>query len=139
MQRMTRKEAWAYLEHPLANEEEATPGRMACIDTATGLLVAGQTSTTLVPIGYFTETLTGDGTTPVRVRFFRERWLHRWDNHDTDPVEASAIGKRCYVVDGSTVAATDGTETRSVAGRVFARTDAYVLTEMADAPTGLAA
>jgi hypothetical protein len=139
MERMTRNEAWSYFEHTLTSAVVAEKGKMACIDTATGLVTKGGTSTTLLPVGYFEESKTGDGTAKVRVRFFRERRLHRWDNSGTDAVAAADIGNLCYVEDDTTVAATDGTSTLSPAGRVFAVTTDHVLVEMADSPTGATA
>lgn len=139
MERMTREENWSYAELVLADSEVAEKGKMACLDTASGEVVIGQASTTIIPIGYFEENKTGDGTLKVRVRFFREKKLHRWDNSDSDAVDAADIGSLCYVEDDTTVAATDGASSLSVAGRVWAVTTSWVLVEMAESPTGLAA
>lgn len=40
-------------------------------------------------------------------------------NSSTDPVGAAQIGQNCFIVDDQTVAATNGSNTRSVAGEVF--------------------
>lgn len=121
MRRMTRTESWSYFEHTLANTEVAEEGHMACLDTATALIVAGQPSTTLRPIGYFDEDLTGDGAKQVRVLLFRELQLHWWDN-DVAPndVQAADIGNDAFILDSRTVSASDGTATRSTAGTVWA-------------------
>jgi hypothetical protein len=116
--RMTRNEAWAYFEHPLTAAQVAERGKLACLDTSTGLLVLGAVSATLRPIGYFDEDATGDGTTNVRVRLFREIRIHWWDNDGATAVVAADIGSLCYILDDTTVSG-DPTA-RSAAGRVWA-------------------
>lgn len=137
MERMKRIESWSYAELVLANTEEADKGKLACLDTSSGEVVAGQEATGLLPIGYFTENKTGDGSATVRVQFFREKWIHRFDNSGTDAVAAADVGKLVYVEDDTTVSATDNTGARSAAGRAWKRTDSHVWVEMADSPTGL--
>ena len=116
--RMTRNETWKYFEHPLTNAVAVERGEMAVIDTATGLLTKGSTSTTQRPIGYFEADTTGDGVTNVRVRLFDEIRIHYWDN-DTGgtPVVAAGIGGVCYILDDRTV--TGASAGASVAGRVW--------------------
>lgn len=117
--RMTRNEAWSYFEGPLTNAEAVERGEMACIDTSTGLLVAGQVSVSLRPIGYFDEDATGDGTTNVRVRLFDEIRVHWFDNDSGGtPVVATDLGNICAILDARTVSG-DLTG-RSAAGRVWA-------------------
>jgi len=108
----------AALEHPLTTAAVAERGKMACLDTSTGYLALGATSTTLRPIGYFDEDATGDETTNVRVRLFDEIRVHWWAN-DTGgtPVVAADVGSLCYVLDDSTV--TGDATGASSAGRVW--------------------
>jgi hypothetical protein len=89
----------------------------AFIDTSTGLATVGGTSTTLLPIGLFTEALVGDGTTKTLVDLYEEITLEWFDNDATSPVAANDIGSECYVKDTVTVSM-DGTG-RSRAGRVW--------------------
>lgn len=119
-ERTTRSSDWSYAEFVLANAEVAEKGHMACIDTASGEVKPGQESTTLVPVGYFEENLVGDGSKKVRVRLFKEKRLHWWEN-DTNPddVVAADIMKVCYIKDSKTVSASDAAGTRSVAGIVW--------------------
>ena len=117
-ERTTRNEAWGYFEHPLTAAQVAEKGKLACIDTASGLLAIGAVATTLRPIGYFEESVTGDGTTKVRVRLFDEIRVHWFDNDGATAVVAADVGGLCYILDDTTVSG-DGTG-RSVAGRVWA-------------------
>lgn len=117
--RMIREEAWSYKEFVLGNAEVAEDGHMACFDTSTGDVVAGKASTTLIPFGWFAESMTGDGTKKINIRLFSEVDLAWWDNADApNAVEAADIGSSCYVLDSHTVTA-DATG-HSIAGRVLA-------------------
>ncbi len=129
-ERMTRREAWSYIERILANGAVAEKGHIACVELATGELTPGATDTTLRPIGVFEQSMTGDGVKKVRVRLFREVWLDRFDNSGTDAIVDADFGELCYIQDSKTVAKTSGTNTRSVAGRIWAVTSAGVLVEM---------
>lgn len=116
--RMTRNEAWEYVEIPLTNTDVVERGEMAVLDTGTGLVTLGAVSTTLRPIGYFDEDRTGDGTTDVRVRLFQEIRIHWWENDSGTAVVAADVGSLCFILDERTVSG-DGTA-RSAAGRVWA-------------------
>lgn len=129
-ERMTRREAWSYIERVLASGKVAEKGHIACVELATGEITPAATDTTLRPIGVFDQNLTGDGTATVRVRLFREIWLDRYDNSAADPIADADFGELCYLEDSETVALTSGTNTRSVAGRIWGVTSAGVLVEM---------
>jgi hypothetical protein len=45
--------------------------------------------------------------------------FHFANSADTDEITTADIGSNCYIVDDQTVAKTDGTGTRSIAGEVF--------------------
>lgn len=137
-ERATRESDWGYYEGVLANAEVAVKGELACIDTATGNIVAGQTSTTLLPIGFFTASLTGDGTTKTQIRLFREMRLYWWDNDPGGtPVVAANVGSECYIKDSKSVSGSSAGSTRSKAGRVWAVSSTNgVLVEGGPAVTG---
>lgn len=119
-ERMVIEAHWGYIALPLASAEVAEKGKLACIDTANnGIIIAGATATGLVPLGIFQENLTGDGTTTVQIKLFREIQAIWWDN-DTGgtPVVAADRGGLCYILDDSTVSG-DNTG-RSTAGMVLA-------------------
>jgi len=56
----------------------------------------------------------GDKTVDVRKGIFRYE-----NSSGADQITRADIGNDCYIVDDQTVAKTDGTGTRSVAGKVF--------------------
>ena len=121
---MTRNEAWGYFEHPLTNAQTGEKGEMVCINTATGLLfMAAAGTATLRPIGYLENgegTTTGDGTTKVRVRLFKEIRVHWFDNDaGGTPVVAADVGGLCYMLNATTVTADDDSAGNAPAGRVW--------------------
>ncbi|MFC6444572.1 hypothetical protein [Shinella zoogloeoides] len=84
-----------------------------------GLAVPGKTATNLTAVGFALKTVknTGaDGSVTVPCK----RGTFRLFNQGADAVTAGDISKDCFVVDDQTVAKTNGTNTRSVAGKVIA-------------------
>ena len=123
--------------------EQVYQGGIACFDTSTGKVTKAKASTTLHPIGLYVEDqLAADGDL-VLVRLFEEVHAIWRANDGTDTVVAGDVGGLCYLVDDQTVANADATNTRSVAGRVWAIDSAKgVLVEFRDtgaarAETGL--
>lgn len=118
MERMFEEEQGGYWSFPLANNELAEKGKLACIDTANGgLIVRGKTATGLVSIGHFRETFTGDGTRKVQVKLHREIQASWWDNDPDGLLDAGDRGSKCWIKDAETVS---GVSTgRSVAGMVL--------------------
>lgn len=127
--------AWTYHDFVLTNLVLAEQGKLACLDTSTGKVTKGGVSTTLIPIGWFAETLTGDGTKKISVRLFREVCAAWWDNGGGTPAVATDVGSECYINDDTTVTMTSAG--RSKAGRILA-VDASkgVLVESGFAVTG---
>jgi hypothetical protein len=100
--------------------EQVYQGGRAFIDTSTGLVAKGFASTTLIPIGVFTENQNTSSGQTVHVTLDREvtaRWYA--NSTSTDAIAAAQIGSDVYVVDDQTVAKTSASSTRSVAGRVW--------------------
>ncbi|MBF0249957.1 MAG: hypothetical protein HQL35_04925 [Alphaproteobacteria bacterium] len=94
-------------------------GGLACRN-ATGYATPGATATTLKAIGRFEETVDNsagaDGAVTVKVK----KGVFRFANSAAgDAIAAADIGNDCYIVDDETVAKTDGTGTRSIAGKIF--------------------
>jgi hypothetical protein len=110
---------WGYYPFVLKSGEVAEKGHMACLDTTqSGKVVKGAASTTLIPIGIFQESFTGDGTKKISVKLFQEIKAFWWDNDASSPLAASDIGGWAYIKDSHTVSADD--TSRSVAGLVLA-------------------
>lgn len=93
-------------------------GALVALD-ANGYATPGATATTLKGLGRAEEQVDNssgsNGDVAVNVR----KGIFRFANEATDQVTAADIGNNCYIVDDQTVAKTDGTGTRSVAGKVF--------------------
>ena len=119
MERMFEEEQGGYWAFPLANNEVAEKGKLACIDTANGgVIVKGKTVTGLISIGWFQESFTGDGTKKIQIKLHRELQASWWDNDDAPNALAAADrGALCYIKTDEQVSklATG----RSVAGMVL--------------------
>lgn len=93
-------------------------GALVALD-ASGYATPGAVATTLKGLGRAEEmadnTTGANGAKVVSVA----KGVFRFANHGTDTVTAAHIGSSCYIVDDETVASTNGTGTRSVAGTVF--------------------
>lgn len=100
--------------------EQVYQGGRACVDTSTGLVAKAFISTTLIPIGVFTESQSTPASGTVHVTLDREVTA-RWYANSTagDLIVAADMLKDVYIVDDQTVAKTSNSSTRSVAGRVW--------------------
>lgn len=86
---------------------------------AAGLGTPGATATTLKPLGRIKERVVTNATDAVNVRF--ERGVFRYANSTAgDLITAADIGSSAWMVDDQTVAKTNGSNTRSVAGIIRA-------------------
>lgn len=105
---------------PLAANAKVFQGGIVAISTATGYGTKGATSTTLRGLGSAEATVdnTGgaDGAVSVNVR--TGVWLYG-NSASTDQITRADIGNSCYMVDDQTVAKTNGSGTRSVAGTIY--------------------
>ncbi len=84
-----------------------------------GRATPGATSVGLLGVGRIKATVDNSAGLDDAVDVPIERGIFRFANESTDPITAADIGNSCYIVDDQTVARTDGTATRSVAGKVF--------------------
>ncbi|MDO8776602.1 MAG: hypothetical protein Q7K57_49390 [Burkholderiaceae bacterium] len=88
--------------------------------TAAGFAQGGAVATTLKAVGVFDCTVdntggaNGDLKAPVR----NDGWFRFSNSTAGDLITVADIGNNCYVLDNQTVAKTDGTATRSIAGKV---------------------
>ncbi|MDN3524349.1 hypothetical protein QWY79_03610 [Halomonas sabkhae] len=103
--------------HPVAAGVHCHAGTVAVMN-ASGFAEPATTATGLVALGAFTfeldNTAGGDGERLAEI----ERGCFRLANDESDPIAQTQIGSPCYLVDDQTVAATDGSGTRSAAGFV---------------------
>jgi hypothetical protein len=96
----------------------AEKGNVACIDSVDGACVPASAIATLTPIGYFEESLTGDGTKKVKIKLFSEILVQFLPNASSGTaVVAADMLKSCYLNADSSVTTT--TTGRSVAGKVW--------------------
>ena len=102
----------------LHSGDTAEQGKAAGLDTATGDVRPMGSSATQIFVGFFAETLVGDGTLKVRVSVPNEVQAE-WLKNDTAPndVAITDIGSECYAKDSQTVSMLD--TSRSKAGRVL--------------------
>lgn len=84
--------------------------------TAAGYAAPGSVATTLKAVGRATETVDNTAGASAAVQVPVEAGVFRWANHGTHTATIANITGNAYVVDDETVANTDGTSTRSVAG-----------------------
>lgn len=118
-ERMVIEANWGYIPLVLKSGEVAEKGHLACLDTTqSGKVVKGATSATLIPIGIFQESFTGDGGKKISIKLFQEIKAFWWDNDSGTAVVAADIGTWAYIKDSHTVSGDD--TGRSVAGLVLA-------------------
>jgi hypothetical protein len=100
--------------------EQVYQGGRACVDTSTGLVAKAFISTTLIPIGVFTENQLTTSGQNVHITLDREV-VARWyaNSASADLITTADLMKDVYIVDDQTVAKTSNSSTRSVAGRVW--------------------
>lgn len=103
---------------PVAANTTVFQGGLTCVNAA-GYAVPGAVATTLKAFGRAEETVTNGataGAATVRI----SAGIFRWKNSSAgDAIALSDVGATCYIVDDETVAKTDGTGTRSAAGKIW--------------------
>jgi len=110
----------AGVEHidPVAAAKKIFAGSIVCLD-ASGNATPGAAATTLTARGVAQEQVdnsagsAGDLTVRSRTGVFRFA-----NSASTDLISRAEIGDDCYIVDDQTVAKTNGTSSRSVAGKI---------------------
>lgn len=105
---------------PIAANVKCFAGTMACID-ASGNMTKGATATTLKCVGVFKQPY--DNTGGVAGAFMAEAVQGVFgpfaNSASTDAIALKDVKSDCYIVDDQTVALTSGSNTRSVAGKVY--------------------
>ncbi|SDH91825.1 hypothetical protein [Roseospirillum parvum] len=117
-------------ELPVAADTVIHAGALTCLDAA-GNAVPGSTATTLTAVGRAEARADNAGGSAGDVTVKVKRGVFRFANSSGgDEVDRTHIGNPCYAVDDQTVAATDGTNTRSIAGLVYDVDDLGVWVEI---------
>ncbi len=116
--RNTKERAGVDFVDPVAAGKTIHAGALVVLN-ATGYAEPGSTATGLTARGRAEDAADNasgaDGDISVRVK----KGVFLFANHGADAVDRTHIGSTCYIVDDQTVAATDGTGTRSAAGTVM--------------------
>lgn len=116
--RDTKERSGSKLSLPVAASVTCYAGGLAARD-GNGRATPGATATTLRGVGRFAQQVT-NGAVAGAVNVEIEKGIFRFDNStSTDAITQANIGADCYIVDDQTVALTNGTNTRSVAGTIF--------------------
>ena len=100
---------------PVAAATKIYQGSLVCLDAA-GNAVPGATATTLVARGRAATLVDNSAGLAGDLGVPTEAGIFRFANDAS--INRTHIGKTAYIVDDQTVAATDGTGTRSAAGRI---------------------
>lgn len=90
----------------------------ALVVTSSKLARPGYTATGLTVVGVAEETVVNNGADGA-AKVLAKRGTFKFFNLASDLITAGSEGQDCYVVDDQTVAATDGTGTRSKAGKII--------------------
>ncbi|HZZ04634.1 hypothetical protein [Paraburkholderia sp.] len=94
-------------------------GAIAAVDSATGFMTKGAASTTLKSAGIVQEQIDNSAGADGAVNVPTKRGIWRVANSaGADQLTLKDVGANAYIVDDQTVAKTDGTGTRSIAGVV---------------------
>ena len=102
---------------PVAAGELIYAGALVALD-ASGDAVKGATATTLSGFGRAEARVDNSGGAAGDQSVEVRKGVFRFANEGADLVTRADIGNDCYIVDDQTVAKTNGTATRSVAGKV---------------------
>jgi len=117
--RETARRSGDLLSLPAAAAKKFWAGALTARD-ASGNATPGATATTLLGMGRCRETVDNSAGAAGDLRVEIEKGIFPFGNSaSTDLITAADIGNNCYIVDDQTVAKTNGSSTRSVAGKIF--------------------
>ncbi len=113
--RNTKRRELTHIERPVNNAATVYAGCMVTLLTASGAAVAAGTASAGNCVGVAENTVTGDGTETVRIR---TGCFHFGNSASTDEIGPEDIGSIAYIADDQTVALTDSSGTRKIAGAI---------------------
>lgn len=103
-------------EYPVAASTRIYGGSIVCINTS-GLATKGAVSTTLKAVGIADAQADNSAGAASAIRVKVRRGCYKFGNSaSTDLITLADVGADAYIVDDQTVAKTNGSSTRSVAG-----------------------
>lgn len=118
-ERDTQRRQGERAAYPVLANTKVLAGTIAAL-TAAGYAQGGATATTLKAVGVFDETVdnSAGGSGDVKAQVRRDGWFRFANSAAGDAITIADIGNSAYIVDNQTVAKTDGTGARSVAGKI---------------------
>ena len=103
---------------PLAASAKILKGTIV-MTNASGLALPGAVATGQICWGRAEDTVDNTGGAASALSVEVRQGVHKWFNSTAgDLIVQADIGKTCFILDNQTVAKTDGTGTRSIAGRI---------------------
>lgn len=103
---------------PVAAATRIFAGSLVCLN-ASGYAVPGSVATTLKARGVAQEQVDNSGGLAGDLNVETRRGVFHFANSSsTDEITIADIGNDCYIVDDQTVARTNGSNTRSIAGKI---------------------
>lgn len=116
--RNTACKAGTFLNLPVAANKIIYAGSLVAID-AEGNAIPGATATGLKAAGRANEFVSNNPGLAGAKTVVVQRGVFKFANAAADLVTGAGVLSNCYIVDDQTVAATNGGNTRSVAGKVL--------------------
>ena len=117
--RSTSNKANVDFTFPVAAATKIFAGSIVAISTASAYATKGAVATTLKAVGVAIEQADNSAGAAGDIRVKVRRGLFQFGNSAAgDLITLADVGADCYIVDDQTVAKTNGTATRSVAGKV---------------------
>lgn len=113
---------------PVAAATTLYAGGIVCLD-ASGNAIAGKTATALKARGVASASVDNSAGAAGAEQVEILKGVFRFDNDATDTIDRTHIEGTAYIVDDQTVAANDGTSTRSAAGKIIDVDDSGVWVE----------
>lgn len=107
------------LSVPVATNTVIFAGSLV-VANASGYAAPGAVATTLQYLGRAEQSVNNNpGANGAKSVLVARKKAFKWVNYASDLIVQADLGKTCYIVDDQTVAKTNGTSTRSVAGKVI--------------------
>lgn len=114
--RATQRRDAVQFTFPVAAATKIPAGVITCLN-ASGLAVNGATSTTLKCVGVSESVADNSLGAASAIQVETRRGCHKFANSASgDLITLADVGSQCWIVDNQTVAKTNGSNTRSVAG-----------------------